>query len=112
MQDKTPHNGSAPVSQWLESEIALLHELAPRKARKAELRRLFPDRSLASIRVRLAIVRRELGISTPAARPLRKRVTMLDPDDPGLPSAYPKNWAKACAIANARYEAALRAAAA
>ncbi len=109
--DNSPHNDLAPGSQWSADDLALMRKLAHKRTRKAELRLLFPGRSLGAIKNQLTQQRRALGIAKPMPVKAQRgddAFTMLDPDDPGLASHdYQMKWAKNAAIANQKYLAAL-----
>ena len=105
------YNNDRRVSQWTVDELDKLHELARKKARKDTLLAMFPGRTYAAIKVRLWMVRKELGIAKEIPQSFRQahtvHYTMLDRDDPGTPCDYPRQWAQRAATSNARFLAAL-----
>lgn len=119
MKDMNAHTLTAPGSQsgkdWSAEEKAKLKELAPRSPRKAELLELFPDRTLGSIKVKLAHTRRELDLpkrgNTGNLNHAERCTTMLDPDDEGIAApSWQDMMRPRFAQQNARFLAALQAA--
>ena len=115
MQEHHPNTDRHPVTQppivhWNEEERRLLEAFARRKARKLELLRSFPGRTITAIKVRLSVERKRLGIVTPNAKNLTRRegTTMLHPNDPGIRDSWQKEWREKAVEANAAHVAALK----
>lgn len=112
--DNSLLNSLEPGSQWSADDLALIAKLALKRTRKAELRDLFPGRTLGAIKNKLTIARRELGIAQPMPAKCQRdddAFPMLNPDDPGLLDSYSKKWRAAAVLANEAYIAAIRRAA-
>lgn len=87
MKDEQPNTGAGIHTQWSDSEIEKMRELAVRKPRKAQLIETFPGRTLGAIRLKLSHLRRELGVPKRGATEDHRflhRLPMLDPDDEGV----------------------------
>lgn len=90
MQDATADNVQPPVTQggpYTPAELALIEQLAHRRARRAEIEQLFPNRTLAAVKQQIVAARKRLGLnrSEPRGRYIRRKeaITMLDPTEPG-----------------------------
>lgn len=116
MLDVTPNKPEPSGTQpWTDEEKETLRRLASRKARKRELMELFPNRSLAAIKVKLSATRRELGLpklgrSANLKPQVCKGPAMLPKDTPPLHDNWQDGWRKAAVVANARFLEALAAA--
>lgn len=120
MLNAPANTARAPDTQrcksWTDDEIAALKAIADQPVCKAKLAPLFPDRTFGAVKMRMCMVRRELGIkkkrvySTHTLRPLNHSLPMLDRDEPGLRDDYPKVWRMKAVESNERFLAALQAA--
>lgn len=120
MQEQHPTTQQAALTQpsivpWSEQDMLRLSQLAPRRTSKNELLAAFPGRTIGAIRVKLVAERRRLGIpKSNGPENLLKRnleTTILDRNDPGLPSDYLIRQRRSAARSNAAFLAALQIAA-
>jgi hypothetical protein len=116
MQEASSYIRRSPVSQaWTRAELDLLRTLVNARTSKERMAELFPNRTVAAVKVRLAGIRREMGVPKSDPRnSLNHRhhhITMLRPDDPGIGGTYERDWARAAEKANRAFLDALRAAA-
>jgi hypothetical protein len=110
MQEVSSHTGDRPVSQWSESELERLREIAADRVTKTQIRKMFPMRSVGAVKVKLADERKRLGIARERGSALMRddsEFTMLAPDEPGILCDYPLRRAAAAAGSNQAYLAAL-----
>lgn len=115
MQDNFTNIDHAPCRQplWSPDEIERLRGFADGIAYKPRLLAAFPGRTMPAIRIKLAMLRREMGLSkqVEADTLMREHDIMLDPDDPGLPDNWPHRWRCRAETSNNAFLAALQAAA-
>jgi hypothetical protein len=112
MQDASSYIRRSPVSQaWTLAELELLRSLVHKRTSKERMAELFPNRTVAAVKVRLAGIRREMGVPKSDPRnSLNHRhhhITMLRPDDPGIGGTYERDWRNSATAANAKFLAAL-----
>lgn len=112
MQDKSPNSGwCVDTQRWTGDELNIVRELAMRRARRADLLALFPDRSPSAVKLQIHKARKAMGLARAMPPGLcETEPTMLDRNDPGLRSTYPERFAKQAARSNERFLAALMAA--
>jgi hypothetical protein len=116
MRDIEPNRDRGPDTQhrsaWSDAEIARLKRLAGRCVGRGELESLFPGRTLATVKVRLYSIRRELGLTHPTLKdhPLISGPPMLDPNDPGIRDDWLPAWRRKAVDSNRAFLAALQAA--
>ena len=93
--------------------MAIVHEMAHRRARRAEIAERFPGRTIAAVKTKIHKVRHSMGLTVPnlPSQFIETSPTMLDRDDPGLRSTWPERFAKRAARSNELYLAALKMAA-
>jgi hypothetical protein len=112
MQGTQSYIRRSPVSQaWTRAELDLLRGLVHTRNSKERMAELFPNRTVAAVKVRLAGIRREMGV--PKSDPRNNlnhrhhHITMLRPDDPGFGGTYERDWARSAERSNAAFLAAL-----
>jgi hypothetical protein len=117
MKDRSADNEPLPVTQgkpYTPEELALIEELAHRRARKAEIGELFPNRTVAAVKQQIVSARHRLGLtkSQPRGSYVRhtdQATTILDPDDPGYEDGWERRNRKNMAMATRDFLQALQA---
>lgn len=114
MQEQDADRGYSEGTQgerYTAAERSLIEQMALRRVTAAEVRALFPERSVAAIKKQVVDARHRLGLIEQQEREDAREPTMLHPDDPGFDDGWEARQRRQAPALNQRFLAALMAAA-